>query len=210
MSALLQGFGLGCGLIVAIGAQNAFVLTRGARRDHPWLAALCCSACDAVLIALGVAGVGGVAAASRTLTGLATWGGAAFLAWYGLRAGRSALRPSALATTGAPGPAMPRPARAVILTALAVSWLNPHAWLDTVVLLGGISAHHAGAGRWWFGLGAALASLVWFHALGLGGRLLAPVLAGPRAWRVLDAVVCLTMLSIAASLVREGLRLGLG
>ncbi|MBU1229663.1 MAG: LysE/ArgO family amino acid transporter [Proteobacteria bacterium] len=197
---MAQGFALSLGLIVAIGAQNVFVLTQGARGRSPWLVAGVCSACDALLIAAGVGGVGAMAARSPLASGLLTLAGALFLATYGLRALRHAWRGEALGL-GAEAPAPPL--KAIVCTALGVSLLNPHALLDTVVLIGGLSSRLDGPGRLNFGLGAMLASACWFYSLSLGGRLLAPLLRKPAAWRVLDVLVCLTMWALAAGLVRS-------
>lgn len=199
---LAEGFALSLGLIMAIGAQNVFVLTQGARGHRPWLVAWVCTACDALLIGLGVAGVGTLASRQPWVVPLFTLCGAAFLFSYGLRALRSALRGERLALDCA----SPRPGvRAVLLTAVGVSLLNPHALLDTVVLIGGLAARLDGAGKVFFGLGASMASALWFCALSLGGRILAPVLQKPLAWRVLDALVCLTMWALAANLAAEWL-----
>lgn len=198
----LQGFGLSAGLIVAIGAQNVFVLTQGARGHRPWLVAGVCTACDALLIALGVGGVGAAAASSPALSGGLALCGAAFLAVYGLRALKSALRGESLGLDEA---ALPPSVRGILLAALGVSLLNPHALLDTVVLIGGLSSRLDAGGRLAFGLGAATASACWFFSLSLGGRLLAPVLRRQGAWRVLDALVCLTMWGLAAGIAQEAL-----
>ncbi len=197
---LAQGFGLGFGLIVAIGAQNVFVLTQGARGHRPWLVAGVCTLCDALLIAAGVGGVGLAAARAPLAASLLACAGVLFLAVYGLRALHSALRG---ASPGLVAGAEPAPLGAILLTALGVSLLNPHALLDTVVLLGGLSSQLDGPGRLSFGLGAVLASACWFFSLSLGGRLLAPVLRRPAAWRVLDVLVCLTMWTLAAGIGRE-------
>jgi len=197
-----QGFALSAGLIVAIGAQNVFVLTEGARGRRPWLVAGICTACDALLIGLGVGGVGALAG-GRALSGWLALGGALFLLAYGLRALASALRGGSMAPDIAAGPPS---TRAVLLTALGVSLLNPHALLDTVVLIGGLASRLGDGGeRLAFGLGAATASACWFFSLSLGGRLLAPWLARRSVWRVLDAVVCLTMWTLAAGVGREAL-----
>lgn len=195
---MAQGFALSLGLIVAIGAQNVFVLTQGARGRRPWLVAGVCTACDGLLIAAGVGGVGSLAAGAPLASGLLSLGGAGFLAVYGCRALRNALRGESL---GLEDDASPPGLRGILLTALGVSLLNPHALLDTVVLIGGLSSRLDQAGRLGFGLGAVLASACWFFSLSLGGRLLAPVLRSPKAWRVLDALVCLTMWALAAGLV---------
>jgi L-lysine exporter family protein LysE/ArgO len=197
-----QGFALSAGLIVAIGAQNVFVLTEGARGHRPLFVAAVCTACDIMLIALGVGGVGGLAAGSPALTGWLALGGALFLLAYGLRALRSALRGGSMATDA---DAAPPTTRAILLTALGVSLLNPHALLDTMVLIGGLAARLGGPERLAFGLGAAAASACWFFTLSLGGRLLAPWLARPKVWRALDGLVCLTMWALAAGIGREAL-----
>jgi len=197
-----QGFALSAGLIVAIGAQNVFVLTQGARGHRPWLVAGVCTVCDALLIAAGVGGVGTLAAASPGVSGLLALAGAAFLAVYGLRALVSVLRGESMGL--AEDTAKPR-LRAIIIAAAGVSLLNPHALLDTVVLIGGLSSQLEAGGRLFFGLGAVTASACWFFSLSLGGRLLAPLLRRPSAWRVLDVLVCLTMWGLAASIGRDAL-----
>ncbi|MFE9994942.1 LysE/ArgO family amino acid transporter [Streptomyces avermitilis] len=185
------GFGTGLSLIVAIGAQNAFVLRQGIRRDAVLAVVGICALSDALLIALGVGGVGAVVVAwPRALTAVALVGGA-FLLVYGALAARRVFRPAALRAEGAPEGSR----RRAVLT-----WLNPHVYLDTVFLLGSIAADR-GSLRWTFGLGAALASLCWFAALGLGSRLLGRFLARPSAWRVLDALVAATMLTMGATLI---------
>jgi L-lysine exporter family protein LysE/ArgO len=200
--AFAQGFALSAGLIVAIGAQNVFVLTQGARRHRPWLVAGVCTACDALLIAAGVGGVGGLAAGSPLVSGMLGLAGAAFLAVYGLRALKSALRGESMGLDeDAERPGL----RAILLMAVGVSLLNPHALLDTVVLIGGLASRLDAGARLFFGLGAATASACWFYSLSLGGRVLAPLLRRPGAWRVLDALVCLTMWSLAAGIGHEAL-----
>jgi len=201
VAAFLQGLGLGAGLIIAIGAQNAFVLRQGLRRQHVFATALVCALCDAALIALGVAGFGSVVAGNSVLTAFAAWGGAVFLFAYGLRAFWAALKPQGL-EAGA-GEALSK--RDAVLTTLAVSLLNPHVYLDTVVLLGGIGAQFAGSARAAFGLGAVTASGVWFFSLAYGAARLEALFRHPRAWRVLDLLIGTVMWSIAASLVRGAL-----
>ncbi|MFH9138755.1 LysE/ArgO family amino acid transporter [Streptomyces sp. NPDC017524] len=189
------GFGTGLSLIVAIGAQNALVLRQGVRRDGVLAVVGICALSDAVLIALGVAGVGALVVAwpaALTVVGLL---GGVFLIGYGLLAARRVLRPSALHAGDAPGVSR----RGVVLTCLAMTWLNPHVYLDTVFLLGSVAADR-GPLRWTFGLGAILASVCWFAALGFGARLLSGVLARPSAWRVLDALVAVTMIGLGAKL----------
>lgn len=193
----LQGAGVGGGLIVAIGAQNAFVLSNGVRRNHPLAIALLCSVCDAVLILLGVSGVGTLVASNPVLGQFAAWGGALFLFSYGGRSLQSALRGGILETVHSTGGRLP----SVISATLAVSLLNPHVYLDTVVLLGGISGQFPEEQRYLFGAGAMSASVAWFFALSLGAGLLAPLFRTRRAWQVLDSLVFLTMWGIALLLV---------
>jgi L-lysine exporter family protein LysE/ArgO len=195
--ALLSGLAFGGSLIVAIGAQNVFVLRQGIRREHVALVVVTCAGSDAVLISVGVAGVGGVVSAVPWLVPVATIGGAAFLVGYAALALRRALRPAALASDSSGESA---PWESVLAGCLAITWLNPHVYLDTVVLLGSIATGF-GAERWWFGLGAGAASVVWFAAIGFGARLLAPFFARPGAWRVVDGVVAVVMLGIAARLL---------
>ena len=199
VSAYLSGLGVGAGLIVAIGAQNAFVLARGVRANHHLAVAGVCALCDLALIGARVLGLGSAVAAHPGLAAAAGWGGAAFLFWYGSLALRAALRPRSLEAR--PDGDLSR--RVAVASALAVSLLNPHVYLDTVVLLGSVSGSFPGAQRWGFGLGAGTASVLWFFGLALGGRLLAPLFARPAAWRLLDGTVCLTLWGVALSLVRS-------
>ncbi|MCS5718962.1 LysE/ArgO family amino acid transporter [Herbiconiux sp. CPCC 205763] len=195
--ATLAGFGFGLSLIVAIGAQNAFVLRQGLLRRHVFAVVAICALSDALLIAIGISGVGLAIDRVPVLMTVVRIGGAAFLTVYGILAARRALRPSALApeadrTFAGLG--------ATILTCLALTWLNPHVYLDTIVLLGSVANSHGDA-RWLFGLGAGIASIVWFAALGYGARLLRPVFARPLAWRILDGIIALVMFAIAVSLI---------
>jgi len=196
--AALAGLGLGLSLIVAIGAQNAFVLRQGLRREHIVAVILICALSDAALIALGVAGAGWVFDRVPWLVDIVRWAGAVFLLAYGVLAARRALRPTGLAV--ASGDATGSGLLAVVGTTLALTWLNPHVYLDTVVLLGSVASTH-GQWRWAFGVGAMLGSVLWFTALGFGARLLAPVFARPTAWRVLDGVIAVVMVALAVSLV---------
>lgn len=198
----LQGFATSAALIIAIGAQNAFVLQQGLRRSYLFVSALTCALCDAVLISLGVGGFGAVIAATPWLTRLATWGGALFLLLYGWRSFRSALQSNALTVRG---DLARLSLRATVLGLLAVSLLNPHALLDTVVLIGSVGAQYPAPQRAAFALGAMLASLTWFFSLAYGAARLAPLFQKPLAWRVLDLTVGCLMWSIAASLIRTGL-----
>ena len=194
----LRGLGLGAGLIVAIGAQNAFVLRQGLRREQAALVALICTACDAFLITLGTSGVGSAVAHLPWLTRLASVCGVVFLLGYGSMAFRRAWRPAALDI--APASA----ARGGIAAAtLSVSLLNPHVYLDTVVLVGGIAAQYTALRRVFFAAGAVCASCLWFFSLALGAAFLAPLFRRPAAWRVLDCGVGIVMWTIAFSLVRS-------
>ncbi|MFJ8082149.1 LysE/ArgO family amino acid transporter [Streptomyces sp. NPDC096205] len=197
LSAAAAGFGTGLSLIVAIGAQNAFVLRQGIRR-HAVLAVVgICALSDALLITLGVAGVGAVVVAWPGALTAVGWIGGAFLIAYGVLAARRVLRPQgALSSEGETTGSL----RRAVLTCLAMTWLNPHVYLDTVFLLGSIAADR-GPLRWTFGLGAALASLCWFAALGFGARLLSRHLARPGAWRVLDGLVAATMITLGVLLI---------
>ncbi|MFJ5914736.1 LysE/ArgO family amino acid transporter [Streptomyces ardesiacus] len=197
LTAAAAGFGTGLSLIVAIGAQNAFVLRQGARRDAVLAVVGICALSDAVLIALGVGGVGAVVVAWPGALTAVGWIGGAFLLGYGALAARRVFRPAG--ALRADGDAAGSRRRAV-LTCLALTWLNPHVYLDTVFLLGSVAADR-GPLRWTFGLGAALASLVWFAALGFGARYLGRFLSRPSAWRVLDGLVAATMIALGLSLV---------
>jgi L-lysine exporter family protein LysE/ArgO len=196
MQAVVSGFLVSISLIAAIGAQNAFVLRQGLRREHVLAVVLACALSDAVLIAAGVTGFGVVSVRVPWLADAMLWGGVVFLVVYGALRFRAALHGGeALMPAAGTGAPLGR----VLATCLVLTWANPHVYLDTVVLLGAISSHyapHAGL----FGIGAALASLVFFSALGFGARLLAPVFAAPRAWVVLEVVVGCTMWAIAARL----------
>ncbi|MBQ0886504.1 amino acid transporter [Streptomyces sp. RM72] len=197
LTAAAAGFGTGLSLIVAIGAQNAFVLRQGVRRDAVLAVVGICALSDALLIALGVGGVGAVVVAWPGALTAVGWIGGAFLLCYGALAARRVFRPSG--ALRADGDAAGSRRRAV-LTCLALTWLNPHVYLDTVFLLGSVAADR-GPLRWTFGVGAAVASLVWFAALGFGARYLGRFLARPAAWRVLDGLVAATMIALGVSLV---------
>ncbi|MEM8656335.1 MAG: LysE/ArgO family amino acid transporter [Pseudomonadota bacterium] len=196
MASFVPGFFLSLSLILAIGAQNAFVLRQGLRRLHVFWVCLTCALCDAILIAAGVAGFGALAEAVPWFEPVMRYGGAAFLIWYGWLNARSAWRGGAVMETGE---TTPQSLRAAILTVLALTWLNPHVYLDTVVLIGSISSQYPD--RLAFGVGAVLASFVFFFSLGYGARLLAPLFANPRAWQVLDGIIALTMWAIALKLL---------
>lgn len=198
-SASLSGFLFGLSLIVAIGAQNAFILRQGLLREHVFVLCLICALSDAALIAVGVGGFGSLVAASETATRLVAWAGAAFLFAYGAIALRRAWRPAAMQAEGGAGTSLAK----AVATCLSFTFLNPHVYLDTVVLLGGVSAGHEGLARLGFAAGAVVASFAWFFALGYGARLLQPVFARPAAWRVLDIAIAVVMFALALSLVVE-------
>ena len=239
ISSLLAGLGLGFSLIIAIGAQNLFVLRQGIRREHVFAVAAICAFSDLALIVVGVSGIGAVLQAVPWLVDVIRWAGAAFLVGYGLLAARRAIRPRGAALVAEPAAAEPavetvtdaagvaardsRPAASVtvatarppvtappaarrttlaaaVLTCLALTWLNPHVYLDTVFLLGSVANTH-GDGRWAFAAGAGAASIVWFFGLAYGARLLGGVLGSARAWRVLDAVIAVVMIALGVSLV---------
>lgn len=194
------GLGTGLSLIVAIGAQNAYVLRQGLRREHVALVAGFCAVADAVLIVAGVAGVGTLVERAPTVLDVMRYAGAAFLCAYALFALRRALRPNALIVDQADRPT----ARGTALaTVAALTLLNPHVYLDTVLLLGTVAADQGPTGRWVFAAGAAAGSLAWFFGLGYGARLLVPVFARPAAWRVLDLAVAVVMILIAISLLHD-------
>ncbi|MFC6354539.1 LysE/ArgO family amino acid transporter [Luethyella okanaganae] len=238
-TAALAGLGLGFSLIVAIGAQNVFVLRQGLRREHLLSVVLICAVSDIVLVAVGIGGIGAVLERAPVLPVIVRWVGAAFLVGYGILAARRSLHPGALIVDeGSDGDSEPvrfggrppsggpltsnpavvdpggttvraRPAaaagtslRATVLTCIALTWLNPHVYLDTVFLLGSIANSHGETGRWAFGAGAALASVVWFGALGFGARLLGRWLGTPTAWRVFDGVIAVVMVVMGVLLVR--------
>ncbi|MET7409909.1 LysE/ArgO family amino acid transporter [Streptomyces parvulus] len=197
LTAAAAGFGTGLSLIVAIGAQNAFVLRQGIRRDAVLAVVGICALSDALLIALGVGGVGAVVVAWPDALTVVGWIGGAFLLCYGALAVLRVFRPEGALRAEGDGAGSRRRA---VLTCLALTWLNPHVYLDTVFLLGSVAADR-GPLRWTFGLGAAAASLVWFAVLGFGARHLGRFLARPAAWRVLDGLVAATMIALGVSLV---------
>ncbi|MBW3508188.1 LysE/ArgO family amino acid transporter [Janthinobacterium sp. NKUCC06_STL] len=201
-SVFLQGLTLGLGLIVAIGSQNAFVLRQGLRREHVGAIVLFCALADAALIAAGVLGMASALGQRPLLASALALGGAAFLAVYGWQALRRARRPQQL--RAAEGGAQLGLA-AILAQAAAFTLLNPHVYLDTVLLVGSIGAQQPGVLRSWFIAGASAASLLWFASLGFGARWLAPWFARPRAWQVLDGLIGITMFVLSALLLRHAL-----
>ncbi|MEJ1090023.1 LysE/ArgO family amino acid transporter [Microbacterium sp. Mu-80] len=220
MLTFLAGLGLGLSLIIAIGAQNVFVLRQGLRREHVLPVVLICALSDAALIAAGVAGLGLLVGHAPWLVIVARWAGAVFLVVYGALAARRAWRgedQGLIAGTPAPrasddghptshAPSSVLTSRAAtrlaptIATVLALTWLNPHVYLDTVLMLGSVASTHGDA-RWVFAAGAILASFLWFFALGFGARHLGRWLRTPRAWRVLDALIAVVMITLGVNLV---------
>ncbi|MER7453115.1 LysE/ArgO family amino acid transporter [Nocardia beijingensis] len=199
--ATASGLGFGLSLIVAIGAQNAFVLRQGISGRHVLAVVAVCAVSDIVLIAAGVGGFGAVVQAAPVVLVVARYAGAAFLIGYAALAARRAFGSAALsAESGRATAAL----GATVVTALALTWLNPHVYLDTVVLLGSFACTYASPDRWFLGAGAMLASVLWFTALGFGARLLGPLFARPRAWRVLDAVIAAVLLGLGLGLLCTG------
>lgn len=199
LAAGLSGFFFGASLIVAIGAQNAFILRQGLLREHVFILCLICALSDAALIAVGVGGFGTLVAQSETAIRLVTWAGAIFLAAYGLIALRRAWKPGALKAGREGGTSLAK----AVATCLSFTFLNPHVYLDTVVALGAISGRYEGDARLGFAVGAVIASFAWFFALGYGARFLQPVFARPSAWRVLDILIAIVMFVLAFNLARS-------
>src|SRR3954452_7353722 len=190
---LLAGFATSLSLIVAIGAQNAFVLRQGLRREHVLPVVLICSLSDALLISSGIAGLGALLTSSQLALHIARYGGALFLLTYAAIAARRALNPSALS----PADHAPTALRSVVLTCLGFTYLNPHVSLDTVVLLGSLANQRGTDGRWLYGLGAVTASFIWFFSLGFFSRKLSALFARPRAWQILDSTIAILMTGLA-------------
>lgn len=193
----LAGLGTGLAFIVAIGAQNSFVLRQGIRREQVAVIVLICAGADALLITLGVAGFGAIVRSAPVALSVIRWGGVAFLLVYAILAMRRCVHPrgadlqsaSSTLTFGA-----------AVSICLALTFLNPHVYLDTMILLGALANSYGQSNRWWFGGGAIIASFLWFGGLGFGSRLLEPIFASPIAWRVLDGLIALVMLAVALML----------
>ncbi|MCL1144601.1 LysE/ArgO family amino acid transporter [Shewanella marinintestina] len=197
-TAFIQGMGIGGSLIMAVGAQNAFVLKQGLKRSHSLPIAAICSFIDAIMITAGVAGLGHLIIAFPLVKDIASFGGALFLLVYGYGALKSSFSDNRMDNDG---DLAADSLKKAVLTTLAISLLNPHLYLDTVVLLGSISVQFEGTEKQWFGAGAVLASFVWFFSLSLGAKYLSPVFKKPKAWCYLDRFICVTMWSIAAALI---------
>jgi L-lysine exporter family protein LysE/ArgO len=199
----IKGFATMAALIVAIGVQNAFVLRQGLHRRSAFLAATICLLCDVALVTLGTAGLGAVISTSRPLSLLLALGGASFLLFYGLRSLHKAHKAQGLNLQISDYASR----TSITLTAFAVSLLNPHAILDTVVLVGGLAARYEGGARIACAFGAITASGVWFYSLAYGARGLAPILSKPKIWRIIDLVIGLMMLGLSVGLAWDGLQI---
>lgn len=195
----IAGFLSGAALIIAIGAQNSFVMRQGIRREHVLPIVLVCAGADALLIAAGIAGLGALIQSVPLVLAVTRYGGAAFLFAYGVVAARRAYYPHVLTVDSGVGASL----KTAIATCLAFTFLNPHVYLDTVILLGSLANQCGASGRWVFGGGAATASFVWFFALGFGARLLGPMFSKAGAWRVLDSLIAVTMFGLGIALLVE-------
>lgn len=192
---LLAGLFTGLSLIVAIGAQNAYVLRQGLARQHIGVVVTICAVSDLVLIVAGVAGIGALVRSNTTLLTVLRWVGAGYLVWFGVRSLLAARKAHGLTANALPAKA------SVVLTTLALTWLNPHVYLDTVLMLGNLANQHGSVGRWWFAVGACIGSIVWFTGLGYGARAASGWIGRPSIWRVLDVLIGLTMITIAVILL---------
>ena len=199
---ILKGAMISGSLIMAIGAQNAYVLKQGLLRQHVFWVCLVCFVCDAMLIAIGVLGLGALISQSAVLSNVLAVAGVLFLLGYGLRSFYSAFRSTHALQAEASTTSAPASLRSTILTTLALTLLNPHVYLDTMVIIGGIAGTLPALGKWSFLLGATLSSLCWFFGLGYGARLLRPIFQKPISWRVLEFFIGCLMLSIAWGLLR--------
>ncbi|HXR71635.1 MAG TPA: LysE/ArgO family amino acid transporter [Actinocrinis sp.] len=199
LTAGLAGLGTGLSLIVAIGAQNAYVLRQGLRRQHVGVIVAICTVSDVALIAAGIGGLGALVRHWPHAVAVVAWIGGAFLISYGLRAAVRAVRPDKLDAARAEGGSRGS-LGAAVLTCLALTWLNPHVYLDTVLLIGS-AANSYGSGRWFFAAGAATGSAIWFSGLGFGARRLARFFARPRAWSVLDGIIAVTMMVLGTAML---------
>lgn len=201
LPAFFKGFMLSAGLIMAIGAQNMFVLRQGLKREHVWPIVLFCAAVDAMLIVAGVNGLGALLSAVQGLSTALSLGGAAFLIWYGYGALRRSMTPSSLIVDQQAGISL----TAALASTAAFTFLNPHVYIDTVMLMGTVGTSMPVDERPWFVMGGAAASFAWFASLGFGARFLAPLFARPMAWRLLDLLIALMMAALAVSLLQSAL-----
>jgi L-lysine exporter family protein LysE/ArgO len=193
--AFLPGFLTGLSLIIAIGAQNAFVIRQGLTKKHVLLVVAICAISDALLIILGVAGLGALIAGLPWLLEIIRWFGVAYLTWFGIRSLRSAFKTQMLDASGTQSGS----AKSVVLAVLGFTFLNPHVYLDTVILLGSIG-NQFGEDKWWFALGGAVASILWFSSIGFGARAASRFMAKPVFWKVLDLLIAAVMFGIAIML----------
>ena len=198
--AALTGFATGLGLIIAIGAQNAFVLRQGLRREYVFPIVLFAALSDALLIIVGIAGLGALIEGYPLALEVIRYAGAAYLTWFGISAVRRALKPSTLEAANEDRVTL----RSAILSIAALTFLNPHVYLDTVILLGGV-ANQFSDERWLFGIGAAVGSFVWFFSLGYFAKFLSRYVASPKFWRVLDSFIAIVMFTIAGILLTADL-----
>lgn len=195
LSAALTGLLTGLSLIIVIGVQNALVLRQGLRREHVGVVVAVCALSDLLLIAAGTGGMGAIAQANPVALKVLSWVGAAYLLWCAYGSFRSAAKPQTMEEG-----ALPRSRGSVLTTVLAVTWLNPHVYLDTVVMLGSVAASH-GALKWAFACGAGMASVIWFAAIGFGAKALSGPLGRPSVWKAVDIVTGLVMIVVAIGLV---------
>lgn len=195
MIALIPGFLTGLSLIIAIGAQNAFVIKQGLLRQHVLLIVLICATSDAVLIFLGTGGLGALVQSNQGLLEVVRWFGVAYLTWFGIKSVRSAFSNQSLSASENPTVSAVK----VATTALALTWLNPHVYLDTVILLGSV-ANQFEADRWYFAIGASVASVLWFTTIGFGARAASKYMSRPIFWKILDSLIAIVMFSIAITL----------
>ena len=195
MIALIPGFLTGLSLIIAIGAQNAFVIKQGLLRQHVLLIVLICATSDAILIFLGTGGLGALVQSNQGLLEVVRWFGVAYLTWFGIKSVKSAFSNQSLSASESP----PVSAIKVATTALALTWLNPHVYLDTVILLGSV-ANQFEADRWYFAIGASVASVLWFTTIGFGARAASKYMSRPIFWKILDSLIAIVMFSIAITL----------
>jgi len=193
--ALIPGFLTGLSLIIAIGAQNAFVIKQGLLRQHVLLIVLICATSDAILIFLGTGGLGALVQSNQGLLEVVRWFGVAYLTWFGIKSVRSAFSNQSLSASENPTVS----AIKVATTALALTWLNPHVYLDTVILLGSV-ANQFEADRWYFAIGASVASVLWFTTIGFGARAASKYMSRPIFWKILDSLIAIVMFSIAITL----------
>jgi L-lysine exporter family protein LysE/ArgO len=193
--ALIPGFLTGLSLIIAIGAQNAFVIKQGLLRQHVLLIVLICATSDAVLIFLGTGGLGALVQSNQGLLEVVRWFGVAYLTWFGIKSVRSAFSNQSLSASENPTVSAVK----VATTALALTWLNPHVYLDTVILLGSV-ANQFEADRWYFAIGASVASVLWFTTIGFGARAASKYMSRPIFWKILDSLIAIVMFSIAITL----------